>query len=251
MGSFRSSASNTASASTTCVVTKPAGVADGDLLIACIAKAGSGAITGPVGWESCTSGGNLKNFSQTTASVNGCALWWKKASGEGADFTFTAASTEWVVSVLAFQNINWPILDSGGAPVEIALFDIICIFGRTGSTIVILDEPVWSDLGHDHYFAVAMFAVQETAVTHDLTSPSAYLTQVYTNDLVGISMLAAYAEITLEDAGDSPTIGPTSCTLDASTGTGRGHMILIADPTDEISMKNVRPRSGVAMTEVS
>lgn len=85
-GSFDTGASVTnGTAGTSVTVTKPAGTADGDLLVAVIAEAGTGAITAPAGWTlagDATAGTSLRS-----------AIYWKIASSEGASWTWTLASS--------------------------------------------------------------------------------------------------------------------------------------------------------------
>ena len=230
MGSLRSTSSNTASASTTCVVTKPAGTVQGDLLIAVIAKTSTGNPTA-TDWDICTTGGLIKNISQSTVMQNGCGMMWKVAgASEGASYTFTSTSAEWIVTIFCFQDINLTTLNSDNTPVEVVLFDIAMSVSRSGTTLILQDEPNASDWTHDRYWMVIGFSIQDAGVTHTLSSPSAYLTQVTNNALVGVAMLTAYAEI---QPADNPELGPTQVTLGAGTGTGRGFALYISDPISE------------------
>lgn len=71
-------------------VTKPSGTVDGDFLIAAVCWGNSGwTISPPAGWSTI----NHANGVETTVGV-----FWKEASGEGANFTFTKTSTQKRVS---------------------------------------------------------------------------------------------------------------------------------------------------------
>ena len=63
-------------------IDKPTGTIDGDLLIAAIVHSPSGNIVAPSGWTEFNSGG-CDNFECSLA------VWYKVASGEPADYTFT------------------------------------------------------------------------------------------------------------------------------------------------------------------
>lgn len=78
---YRSSASAAAAAASV-TVTKPTGTVDDDLLVAGVSAAAGAAITAPAGW---TQWG-----SEVTAGASRGAFFWKRASSEGADYTFTS-----------------------------------------------------------------------------------------------------------------------------------------------------------------
>lgn len=253
MGSFVTHSTNTASASISCTVTKPTGTISGDLLIACIAKTTTGTPTPPSGWDTISSDSTLKNFTQGTAFASGCGFYWKIAGGsEPADYTWTSTSGEWIITILCFRGINLPLVNSTGTPLEEALFDFSVVFSRSGTSLQASDEAANSDLTHDHYWYVVCPAINEAAATRTLSSLSAFLTQLTNNSLVGISMIAGYAEITLEDSGDNPAIGPTSCTIDNASGTARGYGVFISDPSgaDKTLLRERSPNTKPARSMV-
>lgn len=103
--SFRSSSSAENQSAATFSVTKPAGVVDNDILIAFQGTSvgiGGTAPTAPSGW---TVLGTRQAYSLNN---NDLVVWWKKASGEGASWTFNNAvggmSPITCVNVLAFQS---------------------------------------------------------------------------------------------------------------------------------------------------
>lgn len=86
-------------ASTSVVVTKPAGTADGDLLLAIISETGTGSITAPAGWTLLGS--------QAASTTVTSAAYYKVASSEGASWTWTlGASVRNTYWVGAFTGID-------------------------------------------------------------------------------------------------------------------------------------------------
>ncbi|HZM83765.1 MAG TPA: hypothetical protein VFC19_49230 [Candidatus Limnocylindrales bacterium] len=72
-------------AGTSVTVSKPAGTADGDFLLAFIAEVGVGSITPPAGW---TLIGSQANGTDVTL-----AAYWKPAASEGASWTWTLGAS--------------------------------------------------------------------------------------------------------------------------------------------------------------
>lgn len=242
MGSLRSTSTNTASASTTCVVNAPAGVAAGDLLIAAYAKNTSATPTHPSGWATITAAGATKNFSQTTAATNGTGFAWKYATGsEPANYTWTSSSSEWIITIFCFQGINFPILKSDGTPISQVVFDNMQVYARSGTTVLVDDNLSTSDITYDHYWNVVAPCMQEAGVTHTLSAPSAYLTTVTNNALVGISMYTGYAEFNFASLTDNPDVTEGQVTTSAATGNARGFSLWIADPIADIQNILDRP----------
>jgi hypothetical protein len=106
---FRSSATAKYATVTNITVTKPAGTVDGDMLIAFLSVGGAGIPTvgAPAGWTlhttytDITAGGfTVRNF-----------LYWKAASGEGANWqwTFTLSNAECSVLALTGADPTTPI----------------------------------------------------------------------------------------------------------------------------------------------
>lgn len=85
-----SSAAN-GTASTSVVVTKPTGVADGDLLLAIISETGTGSITPPAGWTLLAS--------QAASTDATSAAYWRFASSEAASWTWTLGAS--------VRNASW------------------------------------------------------------------------------------------------------------------------------------------------
>jgi Bacterial Ig domain len=98
---FRSQASVTNGTT----VTRPSGVAAGDLLLATLEiDAEPATVTGPAGWT------KLQDVigAPGTAMAYHTQVWWKVAgASEPASYTWTIGGTPWVdIGVLAYQNVN-------------------------------------------------------------------------------------------------------------------------------------------------
>jgi hypothetical protein len=93
---YRSSATNSAAATTTFVLNVPAGVQDGDVMIATLST-NAGTLTKPAAsnW-----------FALTTSATKG--TWYKVASSEPASYTWTdgAVSTNWAGIVDAYTGVD-------------------------------------------------------------------------------------------------------------------------------------------------
>jgi RHS repeat-associated protein len=108
---FRASANASATASTTLLVTKPAGVASGDALLAAVSVRGTPTITPPSGWSLIRSDPNTTVMTQ--------ALYVKVAGGsEPANYTWTfgASASAAVGGILAYTGVDPlnPVDTSGG-----------------------------------------------------------------------------------------------------------------------------------------
>lgn len=81
---------------TSITITKPAGTADGHILVACMEWESTAAITPPSGWT--------EKF-QSTFTSQISRFFWKRASGEGASFQWTwTGSTNAYGVVAAYSN---------------------------------------------------------------------------------------------------------------------------------------------------
>lgn len=97
-------------AGTSVTVSKPAGTADGDFLLAFVAETGTGTITPPAGWALI---GSVANGSNVTM-----AAYWKAAASEGASWTWTlgASVRNWGwVGAYTGVDTSAPIITSGSS----------------------------------------------------------------------------------------------------------------------------------------
>src|SRR5207253_5710868 len=94
---YRSGTANTTAGATSFVLNVPAGVQDGDVLIAAI-SAGAGTISAPSGWNGLVAGTNRQTWSHT-------------ASSEPASYTWTIASaTTWAGVMDAYIGVDTSVL---------------------------------------------------------------------------------------------------------------------------------------------
>lgn len=100
MPSFRSTAEAAQATGTTLTITKPAGTADGDLLIAYVhIDSSSATIAPPGGWTVL--------FDDVRAATQTDSLYYKFASGEGANYAFTISSSLAAVGhITCWQNVH-------------------------------------------------------------------------------------------------------------------------------------------------
>lgn len=83
---FRAVASTNATTTTSFVIAKPTGTVDGDAMVAIVNANNSATITPPAGW---TLINTVDPVTEATIST-----YYKKASSEGSDYTFTIGSSE-------------------------------------------------------------------------------------------------------------------------------------------------------------
>ena len=72
---------------TSAVVTKPTGTADNDILVAIVSNRVGSDVSAPAGWT------HLVSQKATAVNIHYTCVYWKRASSEGADYTFTWASS--------------------------------------------------------------------------------------------------------------------------------------------------------------
>jgi len=98
-------------------VTKPSGVVDGDILLACTYREG-GTWTLPSGWAWVNTGTPEQVNNNANAWIG---LAWKRASSEGASYTFALSTSTWrVVTVAAWSGCEtsgnpWDVYASSSA----------------------------------------------------------------------------------------------------------------------------------------
>ena len=84
---------------TSSTVTKPTGTADNDILIAIASNRVASDMTAPAGWTA------LVGQKSVSSNIHSTTVWWKRASSEGADYTFTwATSGLYRITISAFSG---------------------------------------------------------------------------------------------------------------------------------------------------
>ena len=244
MGSLRSSSNKTASASTTCTVTKPSGTTSGDILVAAVAKSTTASPSGvPSGWALVTSDTSIKtNVPFFNVIQNGCGFYWKEAGGsEPADYTWTSTSSEWAITILCFQDVVAPLRGPAGTIYSPALFDVNAVFVRTSTTIDFsARDPSWFSLQYDRYFYIVAPGISDTGQTRTLSALTGVANTVSNNSLVGISQIVGYDVVEFADVADSPVVPTVSCTVDSAAGTVRGFGLMMADYIARPDLKQAR-----------
>lgn len=98
--SFVSSSTNRTSSSTTVVVSAPAGIQDGDLLVAVFYASTASVSSLPSGFTAA--------YTNNTANNPRILVGWKRAASESGSYTFTAASTTNVsATILVYRNASF------------------------------------------------------------------------------------------------------------------------------------------------
>jgi hypothetical protein len=103
---FRSAANaGTSTAGTTLTITKPAGVSDGDVLVAtivCGRESGRGAQSGPAGWT------NPVGYNSESVVLHNMQAWVKVAGGsEPADYSWTnTGGGAWAGTITAWTGVD-------------------------------------------------------------------------------------------------------------------------------------------------
>ncbi|MDX9956266.1 MAG: hypothetical protein RBT75_19375, partial [Anaerolineae bacterium] len=96
---FRASATAGDDDLSSLTISKPAGVQDGDIMIALLYREGS-SWTLPAGWTQLA-----EQAPEAGCGYHRLTVAWKRASSEGASYTFTLAASDWVVGIiLAFSG---------------------------------------------------------------------------------------------------------------------------------------------------
>lgn len=106
---FRSVADGGGASIDTVLITKPTGTVDDDILLAQIYTELNGqTVTPPAGWTSIV---NIDNASGTFRT----AWYYKRASGEGANYTFTATGSDWIGGAIA----SYSGCIGSGSPIDV------------------------------------------------------------------------------------------------------------------------------------
>ena len=187
-------ASNQASGTgTSAVVTKPAGTIDDDIMIAIVTHREQNNITAPAGWS------NLANQSASAPVAHFTGVYWKRASSEGADYTFTwAASSLYRAVIASFSGAittGSPFDDNNATSNSIA----------TTSPAI----PALTSSGTNRLAVAAFSAVDGADSSTSYTAPSGY-TEVF--DAAGV-VGTEFATLAVAAAG---TVGATTATSSVS-----------------------------------
>jgi hypothetical protein len=222
-------------AATTIAATAPASIADGDLLIACIAKNTTGTpSTVPTGWALATAyGAKRAGFAAGTTlgaavGTGWAGIYWKKAASESGSYTWGSTSSVWNVQILRCSTFRGA--KPGSAFVDTYLFGAGKVNTRATNTISQGLIPI-CDLESDGYLMIHQF-VQTVATTAPVFSAlSGTMTPVAN---VSINAAAAVTqEVAWEyiDMTANPNFGSRQVTTDTASGSTGGYCVLINDPS--------------------
>ncbi len=227
------SASTNQLTSTTIAAAAPASIADGDILIAFVAKNTTTAPSGaPSGWvRPAPSPFIASSGSQSQLGANLTNGWygvyWKVASGESGTYTWTSSSSNWNVQILRLTGFRAP--KPGGAVVETILFADALIHARSTNTITLVANnhsapAAWAD----GMLLIRQFVQTVTGVTATFSALSGTMTQVANSNQTGVSQLVAYEYL---DMTANPNFGNRQITTDQASGGTGGASLLLPDPS--------------------
>lgn len=239
---------------TTVAVTKPTGLADGDVLIAHIAVAATGAHTAPAGWVQI---GALVTAAFITASV-----WYKvvtNAAGEGASYTFTTSTGSKTGKVAAYRgvSVNNPINVFGSSLAGTSGPAVAPSVTTTRANCWVV--ATWIHNGNGALSDPAGMTVRAedesgagttSSQLADIAVPAVGATATYSSTLTSAAFWIAHT-IALNEApaneirfvaGASGSVdGGTAIPVSKPTGTVDGDLMILAVATDE---ENITTPSG-------
>jgi hypothetical protein len=146
----------------TCVITKPTGTANGDVMIAFL-ESGNDTISAPAGWT-------LVEHKLYAAGNMVSAVWWKVAASEGASYTFTddsADSTPLEGAIVTYRGVSTsaPVnvqtsstttgTDVGSTPAATTTANCLMLHYRSGKTSTVSSAGTFAVTGLTNRFSVA------------------------------------------------------------------------------------------------
>lgn len=227
---------NQTPAATTIVANAPASIANGDLLIACVAKNTTGnPSTVPSGWTLAQAfGASRAGFvaGQTLGAAVGtgwAGMYWKKAGGsEPGTYTWGSTSAIWNVQILRLSTFRG--LTPGAAFVDTYIFGAGKINTRATGTISQGLIPI-CDLECDGYMMIHQF-VQTVATTAPVFSAlSGSMTSVANVSLSATAALTQQVAYEYIDMTSNPNFGSRQVTTDTLSGSTGGYCAMICDPS--------------------
>lgn len=211
---FRSDAAANIGATrqTSLTVTKPAGTADGDVLIAIITtNNGTVVVTPPAGWT------QVSNSPVNATDGATLAAFWKVASGEGADYAFTVGATTRSIC-------GWIGAYTGGhqtSPVQ----SVTTTYTSAGSGTVVTCGSI--DVNADGSYAIIGSGVSGgNGVTETTTHPS-WTEEVEQFTATGVT---ESSQSVYDAAVDTGATGSQTITTATALGARAGLMLIVAPP---------------------
>lgn len=168
----------------TCLILKPTGTVDDDLMIAFI-QAGNVTISAPAGWTQL----NIKQSATTNLTST---VFYRKAASEGANYTFTDSSgdttpLQGAIATFRGQDLSAPMnidggvlspsgTDPGTTPTVVSTSNCLMLHYRTGKTATVASQGVFTGTGLTNRFSVA-----------NRGGSTQYYSELYTNANVNVS----------------------------------------------------------------
>lgn len=185
-------------AGTSVTVSKPAGTADGDLLIAFISETGVGSITAPAGW---TLIGSVASGSSVTQ-----AAYYKIAASEGASWTWTLGASVrnwgWVGAYIG-ANTTDPIIDAVSNNAFINASNVTPVSGRYSAI------PLWWGV----FGASAVRTASGAATTWSTNAAYSERFDNSTNGGAGTDICGVVADFEFANEEHRDTLGTSTASL--------------------------------------
>lgn len=244
------SASSVASAATTIAATQPSGIADGDILLAFVAKNTITApSTVPSGWTLGVASPYISNTNGTGTPISGnvgtgwCGVYWKIASAESGAYTLGSTSASWNVQILRLTGFRAP--KPGGSVVAPILFMDAEVNARTLTTITPTNGMHAANVWSDGVLMISQFVQTVVGATATFSALSGTMTSVANSNQTGVSQQVAWEYI---DMTVNPNFGKRQVTTNQSTGNTSGWCLMLPDPSAitgrKIDQRNLlRPRT--------
>jgi hypothetical protein len=239
----------TQATSTTIAAAAPAGIADGNLLMAYVSKNTTSApSTVPAGWTLVADPGGpyRAGFVGASAANGGVTGGWqgfykKIASGEAGSYTWGSTSATW--SATLWRLTDFVPQTPGGLFLDAFMFANAKPVTRSTNTLASSIPPM-CDLIWDRYMMLVGITQVVAATTTNFSALSASLTQDSYTAQSGISQITGHEYV---DMNSNPVVGSRQCTTDQATGGSGGHMLLIVDPSTlsaDVNPRHTRRRYG-------
>lgn len=247
------SITNIANTVTSLVITKPSGTVDGELMVAALAYNGSSnPFTPPAGWTL------ISDSNSASTSPKGLVTYYRIASSEGANYTWTLSSNTVGGAILRISGIqDTPIgassastsgssttsspspTPSGITPTQtnqlllaftVAYQDGASTFTSTAGYTVATDDPTWTEQYDDNFnmgvgkFSQAMaWALRsQSTATGALSFTTNVAVDRYATQLIAITRFDSQTfteTVTCTDSGTNNNIGFNLTTSDTVTTT--------------------------------
>ena len=192
---------------TSATVTKPTGTVDNDIMIATVGIRTPGSIwsvSAPAGWTALASSLAIQN------NIHAAAIYWKRASSEGADYTFTwTTSSLYRVSIVSYSGCI-----TTGSP-----FDDNSVTSNATDSVT-HTIPALTSSGSNRLAVATFSAFDDADSSISFTAPSGYTERYDAAGVVGMEIV----ELAVASAG---AVASTTATATVSSFGLGWHGLLI------------------------